>query len=489
MSLTPPSSIARDGDLAELVGLRHKHFILNLQAGAKFETHRGILLHDDLIGKPWGTQVFSHMGRAVLPPAALARRSAHRHPAHHADPLPEGHRLHPRHDGSRAGAKGDGGGHRLRVHDDRPCVCRRPEGRVISYEVKQDVQNLARKNLTRFGLDSRVDFKLRDIQEGFDETDADSFFLDVQNPYDYIRQVRAALKPGGFLCCLIPTFNQVEKTLYALRQFKFAFIEVCEILLRYYKPEPSRMRPVDRMVAHTGFLVFARRIEPSEDPRGRELAKEVGEALEEETNNAPRVPPPDSKIARAGCAANPAGGELRLLQGRIWARRRTLRADRPRRGRARRAARAVGPSSDGFSESRMRRRASSVRRCVPLVWQDEEWHVLFTRRTDRVESHKGQVSFPGGACDDGETTPEQTALREAEEEIGINPADVRVLGQAQPMITVSSFRVSPVVGVMKWPYAFKVRASKWRASSPSFVVAGKSKQLLGVFRWAARTIR
>jgi tRNA (adenine57-N1/adenine58-N1)-methyltransferase catalytic subunit len=156
------------------------------------------------------------------------------------------------------------------------------EGRVVSYEVKQDVQNLARKNLTRFGLDSRVDFKLRDIEEGFDETDADSFFLDVQNPYDYIRQVRAALKPGGFLCCLIPTFNQVEKTLYALRQFKFAFIEVCEVLLRYYKPEPSRMRPVDRMVAHTGFLVFARRIEPSEDPRGRELAKEVGEALEEE---------------------------------------------------------------------------------------------------------------------------------------------------------------------------------------------------------------
>ena len=58
-----------------------------------------------------------------------------------------------------------------------------------------------------------MDFKLRDIQQGFDETDADSFFLDVPNPYDFTAQVRAALKPGGFLCCLIPTFNQVEKTL------------------------------------------------------------------------------------------------------------------------------------------------------------------------------------------------------------------------------------------------------------------------------------
>ena len=62
MLVTQSSAIARDGDLAQLVGLRHKNFILALQAGAKFETHRGILQHDDLIGKPWGTQVFSHIG-------------------------------------------------------------------------------------------------------------------------------------------------------------------------------------------------------------------------------------------------------------------------------------------------------------------------------------------------------------------------------------------------------------------------------------------
>ena len=75
---------------------------------------------------------------------------------------------------------------------------------------------------------------------------------------------------------MIPTFNQVEKTLYALRQNRVAFIEVCELLLRYYKPEPSRIRPTDRMVAHTGFLVFGRRIEPSEDPRGTVLSAEAG---------------------------------------------------------------------------------------------------------------------------------------------------------------------------------------------------------------------
>jgi 8-oxo-dGTP pyrophosphatase MutT (NUDIX family) len=93
---------------------------------------------------------------------------------------------------------------------------------------------------------------------------------------------------------------------------------------------------------------------------------------------------------------------------------------------------------------------------IPLAWFEDEWHLLFTRRTERVETHKGQVSFPGGACDPGDETPEQTALREAEEEIGLQPRDVRVLGQLNAMVTITSFRVDPVVGVIPWPYTFHV---------------------------------
>ena len=276
MSFPQPTSIACDGDLAQLVGLRHKHFILTLQAGAKFETHRGILQHDDLIGRPWGTQVFSHIGA----PFFLLQPSL----ADLINELPRTTQiLYPKDIGFILITMGVGPGQTVMEAGTGSgsmttalAYAVGPAGRVISYEVKQDVQNLARKNLTRFGLDSRVDFKLRDIQEGFDETEVDAFFLDVPNPYDYTAQVRAALKPGGYLCCLIPTFNQVEKTLLALRQTRFAFVEVCELLLRYYKPEPARIRPTDRMVAHTGFLVFARRIEPTEDPRGKELAEEAG---------------------------------------------------------------------------------------------------------------------------------------------------------------------------------------------------------------------
>ncbi len=93
---------------------------------------------------------------------------------------------------------------------------------------------------------------------------------------------------------------------------------------------------------------------------------------------------------------------------------------------------------------------------IPLAWFENEWHLLYTRRTDKVETHKGQVSFPGGTCDPGEETPEQTALREADEEVGIHPQDVRVLGRLAPMITITSFLVTPVVGIVQWPYAFRV---------------------------------
>jgi 8-oxo-dGTP pyrophosphatase MutT (NUDIX family) len=116
------------------------------------------------------------------------------------------------------------------------------------------------------------------------------------------------------------------------------------------------------------------------------------------------------------------------------------------------------PASDGFSEIELNEETSL--KCaavlIPLVWHDEEWHLLFTRRTDTVESHKGQVSFPGGACDEGETTPEETALREAEEEIGIYPGNVRVLGRLSNLITITYFRVTPVVGVVQWPAVFRV---------------------------------
>jgi 8-oxo-dGTP pyrophosphatase MutT (NUDIX family) len=117
-----------------------------------------------------------------------------------------------------------------------------------------------------------------------------------------------------------------------------------------------------------------------------------------------------------------------------------------------------GGETHEYNESRLSRgiepRCAAV--LVPLIDFGDEWQVLFTRRTENLDSHKGQVSFPGGACEPGEATPEQTALREAEEEIGLRPTDVRLLGRLNPMITITGFRVTPVVGVLPWPYTFRV---------------------------------
>jgi tRNA (adenine57-N1/adenine58-N1)-methyltransferase len=136
-----------------------------------------------------------------------------------------------------------------------------PTGHVYSYDSRPEMQQLAQKNLERVGLNEQVTFKTRDIMEGFDEINIDALFLDVPNPYDYITQVRQALKLGGFFGSILPTTNQVSKLLIALHRENFAFIDVCEILLRYYKAVPERLRPTDRMVAHTGFLIFARTIQ------------------------------------------------------------------------------------------------------------------------------------------------------------------------------------------------------------------------------------
>lgn len=81
--------------------------------------------------------------------------------------------------------------------------------------------------------------------------------------------------------------------------------------------------------------------------------------------------------------------------------------------------------------------------------RDGEANVLFTERTHHVEHHKGQISFPGGASDDGDEDLARTALRETEEELGVRPEDVEIIGRLDDMVTISNFRVTPFVGVLR----------------------------------------
>jgi 8-oxo-dGTP pyrophosphatase MutT (NUDIX family) len=99
-----------------------------------------------------------------------------------------------------------------------------------------------------------------------------------------------------------------------------------------------------------------------------------------------------------------------------------------------------------------RRRAGVL---VPLFVRDGSLWILFTRRTETVEQHRGQISFPGGAQEAADAGLWQTALRESEEEIGLAPSDAIALGSLSPIVTVTNFYVEPYVAAIPQPYVFR----------------------------------
>jgi len=268
--------VTKDGDIVQLVGLSHKSFILVLKSGESFHTHRGILAHDDLIGKEWGTQVFSHNGSPffLLQPSLTDLLRNTKRATQIMYPKEIGYILlymgiGP---GSRVIEAGTGSG----SFTTALAHAIGSSGKVYSYEIKEETQATAQRTLKKLGLSKIVDFKIRDINIGFDEKYVDSVFLDVSNPYDYLTQVRTSLKPGGHFGCIVPTTNQVMQLLVALRRNEFAFIDVCDVSVRFYKPEPTRFRPVDRMIAHTGYLIFARPVLLGNQPVDKKLLAEIG---------------------------------------------------------------------------------------------------------------------------------------------------------------------------------------------------------------------
>ena len=93
---------------------------------------------------------------------------------------------------------------------------------------------------------------------------------------------------------------------------------------------------------------------------------------------------------------------------------------------------------------------------VPLFRKGKDCHLLFTKRTDTVRYHKGEISFPGGVFDEGDSELERTAIREAFEEIGLRQDDVQILGVLDDIVTITEFIVTPFVGFFPYPYPFKV---------------------------------
>ena len=98
---------------------------------------------------------------------------------------------------------------------------------------------------------------------------------------------------------------------------------------------------------------------------------------------------------------------------------------------------------------------------MPLFIEDDVYKILFTKRTNKVENHKGQISFPGGATDEGDRSLKETALRESYEEVGLLAKDVEILGRIDDALTVvSNYLIHPFVGLIPYPYNFRINTDE-----------------------------
>jgi len=246
-------------DIVLFVSEEEKEFIVEIKEKI-FSTHLGNVDLAKLIGKPWGVRVSTHLGKTlyVIKPSLSDLTRHIKRKTQIIFPKDLGYILMKLDvgPGKRVLECGTGSGSLTLAF----AWMVGPSGKVITYEIEEAFSALAKSNLEKVGLVERVEFKIKDAKEGFDEKDMDAVFLDVKTPWEYLKQAYDALAPGRTLGIFVPTANQVSKTLQELETHPFIHPEVCELMLRRYKPNPERLRPEDRMVAHTGYLIFARKI-------------------------------------------------------------------------------------------------------------------------------------------------------------------------------------------------------------------------------------
>jgi tRNA (adenine57-N1/adenine58-N1)-methyltransferase len=136
----------------------------------------------------------------------------------------------------------------------------RPNGRVVSYEVREDFAGVAQENIKLTGLEDIVTVKLKDIYEGIDEKDVDLVSLDLPQPELVVSHAEKALKVGGHLAVFAPCVEHLQRLYTSFRDSNFIDFKTIECLVREMEVKQTCTRPSTRMIAHTGYLTFARRV-------------------------------------------------------------------------------------------------------------------------------------------------------------------------------------------------------------------------------------
>jgi tRNA (adenine57-N1/adenine58-N1)-methyltransferase len=136
----------------------------------------------------------------------------------------------------------------------------KPEGRIISYEIRDEFARIAKKNVKAAGLGKYVEFKSGDVTQLISEKNVDSVILDIPNPWDAVTNAKNALKVGGHIACYSPTMNQVEKTVNSMRNQGFIGVKTMETIQREIFVGEGGVRPSFDTLGHTGYVTFARKV-------------------------------------------------------------------------------------------------------------------------------------------------------------------------------------------------------------------------------------
>ena len=248
-----------EGDYVLLYVGQRKTYMIKMEKGKSFHTHKGFINFDDLIGKDYGAKIISSLGAefSVLKPQLrdFIMKSARQTQITYPKDIALIVMFSGIGPGSRVVESGTGTG-ALTVSLAHYV---RPEGKVYSYEIREEFLETAGKNLKRAGLMDFVELKNKDVTLGIDESGVDAVILDLAVPWLVVPHAYAALKPCGTIVSFSPTIDQVVKTVEALKDNGFVDIETIECLMRGMQVERGKTRPHTLMTGHTGYVSYARK--------------------------------------------------------------------------------------------------------------------------------------------------------------------------------------------------------------------------------------
>jgi tRNA (adenine57-N1/adenine58-N1)-methyltransferase len=158
----------------------------------------------------------------------------------------------------------------------------KPDGHIYSFDVNSEFLEIAKNNLEKAGMFKYVTIHQHDPHQGIDVRDADVATVDLGDPWTVVDQVYSALKGSGAFVAICPTMNQIEKTATELKRSGYADIECVELMIRNIEAREGMTRPSMRMIGHTAYLVFARKVEKLQERLQQESKEEEAEGETED---------------------------------------------------------------------------------------------------------------------------------------------------------------------------------------------------------------